>query len=61
MTLYEQIIEIFPELAEKPEEFVAGKIRLQNDGQGDFIAKWEYEKPLPKSLKQFLILSDVAE
>ena len=53
MTLYEKIIEAFPELANSS-EFFNGSIRLQNDGDGDYIAKWEYEKPLPAALKQFL-------
>lgn len=59
MTLYEKIIAEFPEL-EGSAEFISGCIRLQNDGENDYIAKWEYEKPLPKSLEQFLIQSDVA-
>lgn len=54
MALYDQIIELLPELGEKIEEFgVNGSIRLQDDadGYGEYIAKWNYAKPLPKSLK----------
>jgi len=51
MSLYEKIIAEYPELLEMPDEFVNGSIRLQNDGDGDYIAKWEYSKPLPKGLK----------
>jgi hypothetical protein len=51
MSLYEKIIAVYPELLETPEEFVNGSIRLQNDGDGDYVAKWEYEKPLPKGMK----------
>ena len=40
MTLFEKIISIYPELATY--DFAYGAIRLQNDGQGDFIAKWEH-------------------
>jgi hypothetical protein len=54
MNLYELIIAEFPELADS-DEFALGSIRLQNDsdGTGDYIAKWEYAKPLPKSLEKF--------
>lgn len=49
MSLYEKIIETYPELIDSL-EFVHGSIHLQNDGDGDYIAKWEYEKPLPEGL-----------
>ena len=50
MTLWEQIVAIYPELTDKDFDF---KITLQNDsdGNGDYIAKWEYEKPIPDGLK----------
>jgi hypothetical protein len=55
-TLSELIIEAFPELAETPNEFRFGSILLQNDldGTGDYIAKWEYSKPLPADLESYL-------
>ena len=40
MTLYEKIISIYPEL--ETYSFAFGDIVLQNDGQGDYIAKWEH-------------------
>lgn len=42
MTLYEKIIQIYPELVNY--DFIFGNIRLQNDsdGKGDYIAKWEH-------------------
>jgi len=40
MTLYEKIINLYPELATY--DFANGAIRLQNDGGGDYIAKWEH-------------------
>jgi hypothetical protein len=40
MTLYEKIIAIYPELATY--DFAFGSITLQNDGDGDYIAKWEH-------------------
>jgi len=51
-TLYEQIIEIYPEL-EDSQELIRGSIRLQNDSDGasDYIAKWDYSKPIPEGLK----------
>lgn len=51
-SLYEQIIEIYPEL-ENTDEFARGSIRLQDDsdGKGAYIAKWEYSKPLPEGMK----------
>lgn len=51
MTLYETIIAAYPELSNS-NEFIYGTIRLQNDsdGLGDYIAKWEYSKPIPDGL-----------
>ena len=40
MTLYEKILKIYPELASY--NFADGDITLQNDGDGDYIAKWEH-------------------
>jgi hypothetical protein len=50
MTLLEQIIAAYPELSEN--DFANGSIRLQDDsdGQGAYIAKWDYEKPIPDGL-----------
>ena len=52
MNLYEQIIAVYPEL-EGTDEFAFGSIRLQDDadGKGAYIAKWEYQKPIPEGLK----------
>jgi hypothetical protein len=52
MTLYEQIIAAIPELTS--DDFgLRGTIKLQNDsdGAGDYIADWNYSKPLPAGLK----------
>jgi hypothetical protein len=53
-TLYEAIIRNFPELEGKILQ--TPEILLQNDsdGTGDYIAKWEYAKPLPEELKSYL-------
>jgi hypothetical protein len=50
-TLYGQIIDVYPEL-ENAVEFFNRSIILQNDsdGVGDYIAKWEYSKPIPEGL-----------
>ena len=42
MTLYEKILNLYPELVNF--DFASGVIRLQNDsdGKGDYIAKWEH-------------------
>lgn len=40
MTLYDKIIAIYPELLTYDLAF--GAITLQNDGDGDYIAKWEH-------------------
>ena len=52
MTLYETIIAEYPELESNPRVFQT-EIILQNDSDGveDFIAKWDYSKPIPKGLE----------
>ena len=42
MNLYEKIKSIYPELTNEDFSFVNGTILLQNDGEGDYIAKWEH-------------------
>ena len=39
MTLYDKIKALYPQLEDK--DFL-DTIRLQNDGNGDYIAKWEH-------------------
>jgi len=51
MTLYEKIISIYPELANF--DFASGVITLQNDGNGDYIAKWEHPT-LPRPTQEQL-------
>lgn len=53
-TLYEKIMEIYPEL--KDADFLNSVIRLQNDsdGKGDYIAAWDhpvFPKPTPEQLE----------
>ena len=42
MILVEKIMALYPELTQQ--EFMPniGTIELQNDGEGDYIAKWEH-------------------
>ena len=51
MSLYNQIVNIYPELLESS-FFADGTIVLQNDsdGLGDYIAKWDYDQPIPAGL-----------
>ena len=52
MTLWEQIMAVYPELTDN--DFGQnGTITLQDDsdGLGAYIAKWEYAKPIPAGLK----------
>ena len=54
MTLYDEIIAVYPELTITPEkdEFVFGCIELRDEGDGiQYIKKWEYSKPIPDGLK----------
>ncbi len=50
MDIYKIIKETYPEINDS--EFAFGCIRLQDDGDGiQYIAKWEYEQPIPDGLK----------
>jgi hypothetical protein len=53
MSLYDSIIQALPELENSEEFGIKGSILLQNDADesGDYIAKWEYSKPIPQGLK----------
>ncbi len=51
MTIWEQIFEAYPELADsKPSAYSSIIIRNDSDGVGDYIEKWEYLKPMPDGL-----------
>lgn len=53
MSLYEQITKIYPDLIIDDFDPIVGKIELRDDwdGQGAYIAKWEYSKPIPEGFK----------
>ena len=42
MTLYEKIKSLYPSLTDANFHAINGVIQLQNDGKGDYIAKWEH-------------------
>jgi hypothetical protein len=50
MSIYNQIIEVYPELTD---EHFESTIILQDDsdGSGAYIAKWDYSQPIPAGLK----------
>lgn len=49
MGLYEVITAEYPELT--LQDFFKGAIELRDDGDGiQYIAKWEYSKPIPDGL-----------
>jgi len=50
MELYETIIAEYPELAEVNFEKLI-VLQDDSDGQGAYIAKWQYSKPIPDGLK----------
>ena len=49
MKLWEKIVEAFPEI-KATDNFANLGIELQDDGDGAYIAKWEYNKPIPEGL-----------
>ena len=55
MTLTEKLIEAYPELADM-KLFMNETIWLRNDsdGTGDYIKEWNYSKPIPNDLKEYL-------
>jgi len=52
MDLFTQITAVYPELTEQDFRPITGSISLYDDGDGiQYIAKWEYSKPLPAGMK----------
>ncbi len=50
MTLWQTSIEVYPELTDN--DFARrGRIELRNDEDGDYIARWDYSRPIPDGLK----------
>ena len=52
MDLFTQITQSYPELTDADFYPENGSILLKDDGDGiQYIAKWEYKKPIPDGLK----------
>ena len=52
MELWEKIIEAYPEINPTDDFRSLGiYLRDDSDGQGAYIAKWEYSEPIPNGLK----------
>lgn len=53
MDLFTQIVAIYPELTSEDFRPDIGTIWLydDSDGQGPYIAKWDYAKPIPEGFK----------
>jgi hypothetical protein len=47
MTLYEQIKSIYPDLVDADFDPTFGTVKLQNDGNGDYIKDWSNKSPKP--------------
>ena len=52
MNLYEKIMALYPSLTDADFN-LHGTIELQNDGKGDYIAKWEHST-LPRPTEEQL-------
>jgi hypothetical protein len=53
MNLFDEIMSVYPDLDIEEFRPNGGRINLRNDadGAGDYIAKWDYDKPIPQGLK----------
>jgi hypothetical protein len=53
MSLFDELIKTLPELTLQDFAAESGTILLQDnsDGAGPYIAKWEYELPIPDGYK----------
>jgi len=52
MTLYNDLIAVYPELTDADFDPKTGNVNLKDDGDGVvYISKWEYSQPIPKGLK----------
>jgi hypothetical protein len=47
MTLYEKIKSIYPSLVDADFDPSFGTVKLQNDGNGDYIKEWANANPKP--------------
>lgn len=56
MSLYELIVAELPELVDSDEFNRGGSITLRDDsdGNGEYIARWDYLKPVPAALAAYV-------
>jgi hypothetical protein len=51
MTLYDKIIEAYPQLRDTDfGPYAIISLRNDSDGFGDYIEKWNYDQPIPEGL-----------
>jgi len=51
LSLWDKIIAVYPELSDADFNLEGGvNLRNDADGVGDYIAKWDYSKPIPEGL-----------
>jgi hypothetical protein len=50
MNLWQQIIQVYPELNDKDLQREGIFLQNDSDGAGDYIKKWDYTKPIPDGL-----------
>ncbi len=52
MELWQIILDTYPELTNQHFDPIRGVIELRDDsdGKGAYIAKWDYDKPIPEGL-----------
>jgi hypothetical protein len=52
MSLFDELVEIYPELKDANFDPETGSITLKDDGDGiQYIAKWHYDQPIPNGYK----------
>jgi hypothetical protein len=52
MSLFDELVEIYPELTKANFDPETGSITLKDDGDGiQYIAKWDYDQPIPDGHK----------
>ena len=52
MTIIETIVAAYPELEGTDLYFIHGiKLQDDSDGEGTYIAEWNYSQPLPEGMK----------
>jgi hypothetical protein len=51
MSLFDELVVIYPELTNADFDPESGSITLKDDGDGiGYIAKWDYDQPIPDGL-----------